>query len=74
MRQTGDDVTGPVPNNKREGLHGVPLLHSFIVGFIEVPITVGILLSTVFLAPTVLLVFDERCRIAVLRGVTLRRV
>ena len=46
MRQTGDDVTGPVPNNKREGLHGVPLLHSFIVGFLEVPITVGILLST----------------------------
>ena len=48
MRQTGDDVTvtGPVPNNKREGLHRVPLLHSFIVGFLEVPITVGILLST----------------------------
>ena len=45
MRQKDDDVTGPAPNVKRQTPRS-PAFALFIVGFLEVPITVGILLGT----------------------------
>ena len=45
MRQK--DVIGPAPNVKRLGFSPrSPAFTNFIVGFLQVPITVGILLST----------------------------
>ena len=44
MRQTGD-VIEPAPNSKKLGLKS-PAFALFIVGFLEVPITVDIFLST----------------------------
>ena len=42
MRQKGDDVTGSAPNAKRLG----PAFAHSVIGFLEVPITVGILLGS----------------------------
>ena len=45
MRQKGDEATGTAPNVEI-GTPRCPAFAPFIVGFLEVPITVGILLST----------------------------
>ena len=45
MWQNGDDVTGPAPNEDIGTPRSSAFAH-FIVGFLKVPTTVGILLST----------------------------